>query len=113
MKKKTNSAIRVVLVTAPQAEAGSIARTLLTERLAACVNLLPGVRSLYWWDEKIVDDAEVLMIVKAPAANMRKLLKRLKALHSYKVPEFLALPVKESNPDYRNWVTSESLRRHK
>lgn len=103
-KRKVQSGVRVVLVTAPQKEAEPIARKLLEERLIACANLLPGITSLYWWEGKINRDAEVLMLLKAPRKNMARLLKRLKELHSYQVPEFLALPVLEANPTYEKWV---------
>ena len=98
------SSIRIVLVTAPPGEAGKIATTLLKERLIACANLLPKVTSLYWWDGKIQRDGETLMIMKTPARNVKKLLKRVKQLHSYSVPEFLTLTPREGNPDYLNWV---------
>src|SRR6187549_2301901 len=103
-KRKVQSGVRVVLVTAPEKEAETIARKLLEDRLIACANLLPGVTSLYWWEGRITRDAEILMLLKAPKKNMPRLLKRLKELQSYQVPEFLALPVQESNPAYEKWV---------
>lgn len=99
--------VRIVFVTAPPAEAEGIAKKLLEERLIACANLMPGVTSLYWWEGKIQRDGEVLIVMKTPRRNVAKLLKRVKALHSYKVPEFLALGVREGNPDYVKWVGDE------
>jgi periplasmic divalent cation tolerance protein len=96
-----------VLVTAPPAEAGKIAQKLLEERLIACANLLPGVTSLYWWENKINRDGETLMVMKTLRKNVAKLLRRVKELHSYKVPEFLTLSVHEGNPDYVKWVGAE------
>lgn len=100
--------IRVVLVTAPVSEAEKLAHTLVEEKLAACANLLPGITSLYWWEGKLNRDSETLIVFKARSQNMKKLLARLKQLHSYKVPEFLALPVREANPDYIKWAATES-----
>jgi periplasmic divalent cation tolerance protein len=102
------SPIRVILVTAPAKDAEKIATTLLNERLIACANLLPQVTSLYWWEGRINRDSETLLLLKAPARSMAKLLKRLKQLHSYQVPEFLALGVLELNPDYGAWVIKET-----
>ena len=96
--------VRVVFVTAPPAEAETLARKLLEERLVACANLLPGVTSLYWWEGKIQRDGEILIVMKTTKKNVAKLLRRVKELHSYKVPEFLTLNVREGNPDYVKWV---------
>jgi len=109
-KAKKLPAVRVVLVTAPPHEAERIARALVEERLAACANIVPGLTSLYWWEGKVNRDAEALIILKTPPRRVAKLLKRLKELHSYTVPEFLALPVVEANPDYAKWVKAETAR---
>jgi periplasmic divalent cation tolerance protein len=97
-------AVRVILVTAPEKEAERLARKLVEERLAACANLVPQVTSLYWWEGKLNRDGETLIILKTAPRLVTKLLKRMKELHSYQVPEFLALPVLEANPDYAQWV---------
>jgi len=99
--------IRVVLGTAPAKEAVLIARMVLDERLIACANLISGVRSLYRWKGKVCDDAETVMVMKTPEANVAKLLKRLKALHSYDVPEFLVLSVEAGSGEYVEWVMGE------
>ncbi len=101
------SDIRVVLVTAPPAEAEKLARKLLDARLIACANLIPGVKSLYWWDGKINRDAETIIMMKTSKKNVTKLLARVKQLHSYSVPEFLTLKPMEGNPDYLAWVEKE------
>ena len=100
--------LRVIFVTAPPKEAGDIARRLVEERLVACANLISGLTSLYWWAGKLNRDRETLIVLKTPPRNIAALLKRLKQLHSYKVPEFVALPVLEANPDYVNWVNKET-----
>jgi periplasmic divalent cation tolerance protein len=111
MKLLQKSSLRVVLVTAPRKEAEALARALLKERLIACANLLPGVVSLYWWEGKIERGAETLIVMKTPRGNVKKLFTRLKELHSYSVPEFLALAPLESNPDYERWAGQEAGRR--
>jgi periplasmic divalent cation tolerance protein len=100
--------VRVVLVTAPPQEAENLAKQVVEERLAACANLLPGVVSFYWWQGKLNRDPETLIIFKTRRALVQKLLKRVKALHSYTVPEFLALPVRAANPEYARWVRDET-----
>jgi len=107
-KPNARPTLRVILVTAPPGEAETIAMRLLEERLIACANLLPGVTSLYWWDAKINRDGETLMLLKTPKRNLPALLKRLKELHSYSVPEFVALPVDFGNPAYLDWAAKEA-----
>jgi periplasmic divalent cation tolerance protein len=100
----------VVLSTAPKkAEADKIARTLLREHLVACVNLVPGVQSRYWWKGKIQSDAEVLLIMKTTKGRFAALKRRLHELHSYTVPEVLALPVAAGGEAYLRWL-SDAMR---
>jgi periplasmic divalent cation tolerance protein len=100
--------IRVVIVSAPEKEAEGIARTLLEERLIACANLIKGVHSLYWWEGKIESGAETMIVMKTPASKINQLMRRVRSLHSYSVPEFLTLPILESNPAYAAWVLKET-----
>lgn len=96
---------RVCLITAPSPEkAREIARSLLEERLVACVNLVPSVTSLYWWEGQIQEDSEVLMIVKTDATRLEPLQQRLPQLHPYSVPELVVLPVEGGLPAYLEWV---------
>ena len=83
-----------------------LAHTLVTERLATCVNRLSGVTSTYFWDGRLQDDAEILLIIKTTAARQAELEARLKALHPYQVPEVLFLPVTGGNAAYLEWVRS-------
>ena len=100
---------RVVFCTARnRREAERLSRQLVEERLAACVSVAPGLKSRYRWKGKIEVASEVLLIIKTSAARYPKLEKRLKALHSYTVPEILAMPVIAGNPDYLKWL-NESL----
>lgn len=95
----------VVLSTAPdEATAKELAGTLVEERLAACVNLVPGLRSLYWWEGRLHDDAEVLMICKTDAAHVERLTETLHEAHPYDCPEVVALPVVAGSSHYLSWV---------
>lgn len=95
----------VVYLTAPDAEvAGRIGRTLVEEGLAACCNLVPGVRSIYRWEGELHEDAEVLLIVKTRAALVDALAARVVAVHPYTLPEVIALPVIAGLAPYLDWV---------
>lgn len=97
--------VRVVLVTcAGEEEAARIAEAVVRERLAACANCVPGVRSVFWWEGKLQNEREVLVILKARADRVAALTVRVKQLHSYSVPEVIALAVEEGNEDYLGWV---------
>jgi periplasmic divalent cation tolerance protein len=99
--------LHVVLVTAPDAEvAARIGRALVEEGLAACANLVPGVRSIYRWEGAVHDDAEVLLILKTRAALSAALATRVRALHPYQLPEVLALAVAGGSEPYLDWVRS-------
>ena len=99
----------IVLITSPNtAEAKRIADALLGERLAACVSTLPGVSSRYRWQGRLEDATEVLLIVKSHRPLLDAIIKRVKAMHSYDVPEIIALPVVGGNEDYLKWLESET-----
>jgi periplasmic divalent cation tolerance protein len=98
----------VVLSTcASPEEAERIARGLLEKRLAACVNVLAGVRSLYRWKGAVEDDPEVLLVIKSNRALFAQLRVELEKLHSYEVPEILALPVVDGSESYLGWMDRE------
>ena len=95
----------VVLVTCPDAEkAAAIGRTVVEERLAACVNMVPGLRSIYVWEGKVCDDAEVLCLIKTRRALFERLRARLLTLHPYEVPEVIALPLAAADGRYLAWL---------
>lgn len=101
--------IRVVLITAPAGEvAQGLARTLVEERLVACVNRVPGVVSTYRWQGEIVEDREDLLVLKTSADRLNNLLSRVQEIHPYTVPEVLALQVVEGAPSYLEWVMAET-----
>jgi periplasmic divalent cation tolerance protein len=94
----------VVFVTAPGPEAAGIARSLVEEGLVACVNLVPGVRSIYRWQGRVCDEQECLLIAKTSAARFEALKARVVELHSYEVPEVIALSVIGGHQAYLAWV---------
>lgn len=95
----------VVLITAPNEEAAArIGRALVETRLAGCVNIVKSMRSIYSWQGKIEDGHEVLMIVKTRKSLFEPLSKKVKELHSYTVPEILALPIVKGSDDYLGWL---------
>jgi periplasmic divalent cation tolerance protein len=99
----------VVLVTAPSAQqAAELARALVEERLAACGNVLPGVRSVYRWEGSVREDAEALLVLKTTRARLEALRERVLALHPYQVPEVLALPVEAGSAAYLAWISAET-----
>ncbi len=95
----------VVLVTTPSPEkAAEIARVLVEERLCACGNVVPGVRSIYRWEGTVHDDAEALLVLKTERRLVPALKARLPAIHPYEVPELLVLPVEDGLAAYLAWV---------
>jgi len=107
-----DSTVVVMLVTVPSDdEARRIGRTLVDERLAACVNVVGPVRSIYHWDGAVQEDTEHLMVVKARRADVEALAARVRALHPYDVPEVIALDVVAGSAPYLDWVRSSTERR--
>jgi uncharacterized protein involved in tolerance to divalent cations len=94
----------VVYVTAPEAEAPRIARALVERGVAACVNIVPGLRSLYRWEGKIADDPESLLIAKTTRACFDRLRQAVLEVHPYQVPEVIALPVVAWSDPYAAWL---------
>ncbi len=92
-------------VTMPDAErAAALARTLIGEALAGCVNVVPGVRSIYRWEGRIQEDDEVLCLIKTRPAIFDRVRRRILELHPYNVPEILAFAVDEGSPAYLDWL---------
>ena len=95
----------VILCTCPdEAVASRLAAGLVEEQLAACVNILPGIRSIYRWQGTVSDDSEVLMMIKSLASRFEELETWLLEHHPYDVPEVLALPVEKISADYLAWI---------
>ena len=87
-------------------EAKKIGLALIKKRLVACCIIFP-IESTYWWKGKIVNNREVILIVKTLKRNFQKVEKEVKKLHSYKVPCILEIPIDQSNPEYLNWLNKE------
>jgi periplasmic divalent cation tolerance protein len=95
----------VVLVTCSSAEeAGRIASALVEERLAACVNISSPIRSVYRWQGKVCDEAEVLLVIKTARELFDRVRRAVERLHSYQVPEVICLPIIDGAPNYLNWI---------
>ncbi len=108
MTHDSETRVRAVLTTVPDAETGErLGRTLVEERLAACANVLPGVVSVYRWKGEIERSAEALVILKTTEERLPALQARAVELHPYDVPEVLALPVGAGHPPYLAWVDQE------
>jgi|SRR3990172_8372416 len=105
----TDSEYVVVLITASSVdEADKIAHALVSQRKAACVNIVPSVNSLFWWQNKIDSAAETMLIAKTRAALLPELIALVKQNHRYSVPEIIALPIVGGNADYLKWVDEET-----
>jgi periplasmic divalent cation tolerance protein len=89
-------------------QARTIGKAIVKERLAACANIIPAMNSFYFWEGKLCDDAEAVVIVKTRKALLDRLIKRVKTLHSYAVPCIVALPIVGGNPDFLAWVHEET-----
>ena len=102
--------VMVVLVTVPnEAEAVRIATALVDKKLAACCNILKGVRSIYRWEGAVHDEQEALMVIKIRRASFAALEAEVKLLHSYSTPEIIALPIVTGSDAYLNWLEKSSL----
>ena len=99
----------VVLVTATsKMEAQKISKVILNKRLAACVNIIPGLTSFFSWKGKIQKATELLLLIKTKKSLFKRLEKEVKAIHSYSVPELIALPILEGSKDYLDWLKLET-----
>jgi periplasmic divalent cation tolerance protein len=101
-----STGVVVVYVTAPLAEAPPLARALVEQRLAACVSVVPEVRSVYRWEGAVHEDTEALLLIKTTADGLPALLAGVRRLHTYSTPEIIALPVVAGDPAYLAWVVS-------
>ncbi len=100
----------VVLITVKDSEeAQKIANSLLKRRQAACVNIIPEVDSHYWWKDKLDSARESLLIVKTKESLLPELIKSVKKIHSYSIPEIIALPIVGGSQDYLDWIDSEVI----
>jgi len=89
-------------------EAHKIANVLLSQRKAACINIVPGVSSLFWWQDKIDSAQESLLIIKTKASLLDQIVTLVRETHSYDTPEVIALPIVGGNQDYLEWIGKET-----
>ena len=107
-KEKEESAYIVLSTTTSNSEeAHKIAEVLLSQRKAACVNIVPGVSSLFWWQDKLDSAQESLLIIKTKASLLNQVVTLIREIHSYEVPEIIALPIIGGNKDYLEWIDKE------
>lgn len=99
----TNAVVGLVTCSS-RVEARKIARAILTKKLAACVNIVNGLESHYWWQGKLEDARECLLLIKTTRAKERAVTSAVKAVHSYEVPEMIFLPVVAGERRYLNWL---------
>ena len=107
MKERSPAALIVFITAADEKEAEKIAERLLAERLAACVNIVGVARSRYWWEGKLEESRETLLIAKTTPACLDGLTAAVKAVHSYQVPEIIAVPIVGGSADYLKWIADE------
>lgn len=99
----------LVIATVPSKEEGKrIALKIVGERLAACCAVSSAVQSFYWWEEDISDDQEFMLFIKTRASLFSMLEERIKSLHSYQVPEIIALPISAGSKNYLDWIASNT-----
>jgi len=97
-----------ITTTADRAEAERLAQDLVRRRLAACVNIIENMTSMFWWEGEVRDGRETVLIAKTQAERMSALVEAVKAVHSYTCPCVVALPIEEGNPDFLEWIREET-----
>ena len=97
----------VYITTSGNEESKKIGNTLVEEKLAACVNIIPSIESIYLWKGQIENDEESLLIAKTKIKTINKIIKRVKEIHSYDTPAILAIPIIEGSKDYLDYLDSE------
>ena len=103
------SAIIIFITASSSEEAQKIATALVEEKLVACVNIIPQIKSIYWWEGKVCQDDEVMLISKTKQSLFTTLMDRVKAMHSYEVPEIISFPISEGSPEYLHWIENVTM----
>ena len=99
----------IAFVTAPDEDsAAMIGRTLVEERLAACANIVRGIRSIYRWKGEIFDEQECLLVIKTASDSFPKLEERVRSMHPYEVPEIIALEISDGSRAYLDWIAENT-----
>jgi periplasmic divalent cation tolerance protein len=107
LEGKVSEYVVALVTTGSQEEATRIAETLVSEMLAACVNLIPDITSVYRWEGKVQRGREWLLVIKSRQQVLDELVRRVQALHSYDVPEIIALPLVGGSEQYLRWIDGE------
>ena len=102
--------IVVLITTSTREEGEKIVSTLVDEKLAACGNIIEGLTSIFFWEEKICKETEALLMIKTKKSLFERLSARVKEIHSYDVPEVIALPVTAGSEEYLDWVKKSTER---
>lgn len=110
--KKTAEKYRIIYITANDAnEAKKIGKVLLCDRLVACVNIIDKIKSMYWWEGKIQEEGEALLIAKTRKDLVAKVVEKVKENHSYTCPCITALPITEGSSEFLKWIEEETRKR--
>ena len=102
------SAVVAYITTQDRAEALRIGKALLEARLAACINVLEGMQSMYWWQGKLEEASECVLLAKSSASRREGIIAKVRELHGYSVPCVVFWPLEGGNPDYLAWIEKES-----
>ena len=112
MKSESSAAVVVLMTAGSREEASRLAEMLVGARLAACVQIMPEMESVYRWEGKIRREPEVLLLAKTTAECFEELEREVRALHSYDTPEIISLPVSASSAPYLEWLVGNVMPRH-
>lgn len=99
-----NNQYVMCIISAPEETAEALAGQIINQRLAACAQVTGKIKSFYWWNEKVNADTEILIFLKTLRAKIPEISKLLKEKHPYDLPEFVALPLVDGNPEYFTWI---------
>ncbi len=102
------SAFRVVMVTVPKDKAEELSQKIMIRGLAACINIVDNIKSVYKWKGELKSESESLLIIKTATKKVENLIKSVKKDHPYEIPEVISMTISEGNPDYLNWIDSET-----
>jgi len=100
--------LRIVFISIPAEEANAIARGIVENRHAPCVNIIPKTETFYWWNNEVKHDNEALLIVKTTQLALDRLIRFVREEHPYEIPEIITVPVSEGLPEYLNWIMEET-----
>ena len=99
----------IVFITADSKKTSkAITKTILKNRLVACVNEIPGIKSQYWWKGKLEKADEILLMAKTKKSRMKEIIEEVKKIHPYEVPEIISIDIKDGNKDYLRWIEAET-----